>query len=95
LPGGKLLSFASPKASNQRKGDPTSPAFGFPQPEPAGRAAQNSPRFCLIPDVSGAQTCCAALFRPSDSDFGGDEGEEIRIKMFVTRVILFETREYI
>ena len=38
LPGGKLLSFASPKESNQRKGDPAIPEF--PKPESTGRAAQ-------------------------------------------------------
>jgi hypothetical protein len=37
-PDGELLSFASPKESNQRKGDPTSPPFGFPNSELAGRA---------------------------------------------------------
>ena len=29
-PDGELLSFASPKESNQRKGDPSSSPFGFP-----------------------------------------------------------------
>jgi len=41
--GSKLLSFASPKESNQRKGDPIIPEF--PKIEPAGWAAKNSPRF--------------------------------------------------
>jgi hypothetical protein len=44
LPGGKSLSFVSPKESNPRKGDPDIPEF--PKIEPAGRAAKNSPRFC-------------------------------------------------
>jgi hypothetical protein len=38
LPGGKSLSFASPKESDQRKGDPDIPEF--PEIEPAGRAAK-------------------------------------------------------
>ncbi|MHB8825030.1 MAG: hypothetical protein ACYC5T_09370, partial [Thiobacillus sp.] len=42
LPGGKLLSFASPKESNQRKGDPDSPEF--PKIKRVGWAAKNSPR---------------------------------------------------
>jgi hypothetical protein len=31
LPGGKSLSFASPKESNQRKGDPDIPALRVPE----------------------------------------------------------------
>ena len=38
LPGGKLLSFASPKESNQRKGGPIIPEF--PKSESAGRASK-------------------------------------------------------
>jgi len=45
LPGGKLLSFVSPKESNQRKATPLIPAT--PEIEPAERAAKNSPRFVL------------------------------------------------
>jgi len=46
LPGGKSLSFVSPKESNPRKGDPDIPEF--PKIEPTGRAAKNSPRFCWV-----------------------------------------------
>jgi hypothetical protein len=46
LSGGKLLSFASPKESNQKKGDPNSPET--PKIKRAGRAAKNSPRFCRV-----------------------------------------------
>jgi len=56
--------------SNQRKGDPDIPEF--PEIEPAGRAAKNSPRFAVFNwfFVSGAQTP-SPLIRPSDSIFGG------------------------
>jgi hypothetical protein len=46
LPGGKSLSFVSPKESNPRKGDPDIPEF--PKTEPAGRAAKNSPRLAVL-----------------------------------------------
>jgi hypothetical protein len=46
LPGGKSLSFVSPKESNPRKGDPDIPEF--PKIEPAGRAAKNSPRLAVF-----------------------------------------------
>jgi len=44
--GGKLLSFASPKESNQRKGDPDIPET--PKIKRVGWAAKNSPRFCWV-----------------------------------------------
>ncbi|HLA40780.1 MAG TPA: hypothetical protein VJ417_12335 [Candidatus Glassbacteria bacterium] len=68
LPGGKLLSFASPKESNQRKGDPDSPEF--PKIKRVGWAAKNSPRFICISKVSGAQTPLP-LIHPTHSIFGG------------------------
>ncbi|MGB9130460.1 MAG: hypothetical protein WCB97_12500, partial [Thiobacillus sp.] len=45
LPGGKSLSFASPKESNQRKGDPDRPEF--PKIKRVGWAAKNSPRLVV------------------------------------------------
>jgi hypothetical protein len=36
LPGGKPLSFASPKESEQRKGDPDSPEFPQKRPSRTG-----------------------------------------------------------
>jgi len=54
---------------------PAMPACGCPWPESCGRAAQNSPRFGLIPYESGAQTGCAALFRPQAPGCGGIERE--------------------
>jgi hypothetical protein len=70
LPGGKLLSFASPKVSNQRKGDPNIPEF--PKLESAGRASKNSPRLAVLIlfFVSETQTP-SPLIRPADSIFGG------------------------
>jgi hypothetical protein len=70
LPGGKLLSFVSPKESNQRKGDPDIPEF--PKTEPAGRAAKNSPHLAVFNwfFVGGAQTP-SPLIRPAGSVFDG------------------------
>jgi len=58
--GGKLLSFASPKESNPRKGDPNIPEF--PKIKRAGWAAKNSPRlvvFYLIFCGRGSNTFAA------------------------------------
>jgi hypothetical protein len=70
LPGGKSLSFVSPKESNPRKGDPDIPET--PKLKRAGRAAKNSPRFCWadLIFVSGAQTPLP-LIHPTHSIFGG------------------------
>jgi hypothetical protein len=46
LPGGKSLSFVSPKESNPRKGDPDSPEF--PKIKRVGWAAKNSPRLVVF-----------------------------------------------
>ncbi|WP_296749395.1 hypothetical protein [Thiobacillus sp.] len=46
LPGGKSLSFASPKESNPRKGDPDIPEF--PKIKRVGWAAKNSPRLAVF-----------------------------------------------
>jgi len=69
LPGGKSLSFASPKESNQRKGDPDIPEF--PKTEPAGRAAKNSPRLAVFNwiFVGGAYDSTRALARSGSESF--------------------------
>ncbi|MHB0972645.1 MAG: hypothetical protein ACYC0P_00185 [Thiobacillus sp.] len=70
LPGGKSLSFVSPKESNPRKSDPDIPET--PEIEPAGRATKNSPRLAVfnLVFVGGAQTP-SPLIRPAGSIFGG------------------------
>jgi hypothetical protein len=70
LPGGKSLSFVSPKESNQRKGDPDIPEF--PKIKRAGWAAKNSPRLVVLIlfFVSGAQTPLP-LIHPAHLIFGG------------------------
>jgi hypothetical protein len=70
LPGGKSLSFASPKESNPRKGDPDSPEF--PKIKRIGRAAKNSPRLVvsILFFVGGAQTPLP-LIPPPHLIFGG------------------------
>jgi len=63
LPGGKFLSL-SRQRKEQKKGDPDSPEF--PEIEPAGRAAKNSPRLAVFNwfFVGGAQTP-SPLIRPA------------------------------
>jgi hypothetical protein len=68
LPGGKFLSFASPKERNQRKGDPNIPET--PKIESTEWAAKNSARFICISRVSGPQTPLP-LIHPADSISGG------------------------
>jgi hypothetical protein len=70
LPGGKSLSFVSPKESNPRKGDPSIPEF--PTIQPDERAAKNSPRLAVfnLIFVGGAQTA-SPLIRPSGRIAGG------------------------
>jgi hypothetical protein len=70
LPGGKSLSFVSPKESNPRKGDPDSPEF--PKIKRVGRAAKNSPRLVVLIlfFVGGAQTPLP-LIHPPPLIFGG------------------------
>jgi hypothetical protein len=70
LPGGKSLSFVSPKESNPRKGDPDSPEF--PKIKRVGRAAKNSPRLVvlILYFVGGAQTPLP-LIHPPHLIFGG------------------------
>jgi hypothetical protein len=70
LPGGKLLSFASPKESNQRKGDPDSPEF--PKIKRVGWAAKNSPRrVVLILFFVGEAQTPLPLIHPPHLIFGG------------------------
>jgi hypothetical protein len=73
LPGGKSLSFVSPKESNQRKRDPDIPEF--PKTKRVGWAAKNSPRLVVLVlfFVGGAQTPLP-LIHPPHLIFGGSVG---------------------
>jgi hypothetical protein len=48
LPGSKFL-FLSRQEKKPKEGDPNIPEF--PEIEPAGRAAKNSPRFCWVDSI--------------------------------------------
>jgi hypothetical protein len=84
LPGGKSLSFVSPKESNPRKGDPDIPEF--PKIEPAGRAAKNSLRLTVFDLVfCGRGSNTFAADPPGRLDFRrGCKGKKAKIRAVMT-----------
>jgi hypothetical protein len=85
LPGGKSLSFVSPKESNQRKGDPDSPEFpkinqrlaalaalsiGYAKPSASGGRQRTRPALVVLILLGGAQTPLP-LIHPTRLIFGG------------------------
>ena len=74
-PDGELLSFASPKESNQRKGDPSSPPFGFPSRDARTGAPPTRPSGSHKTRPTAELRQGSALFPSARLDSATQQGE--------------------
>jgi hypothetical protein len=86
-PVGELLSFASPKESNQRKGDPTSLPCGFPiwraRPGAPPTRPGKAHKTCLAAELGHG----SALFPPAHAKSAALKGTKTLYRSRVTRVL--------